>query len=407
MQNKLSDDLVMISTMMMVAKERGEFIQLASELNSTIQKALEIEKSGIAPKENKKTLSATIKFTKQEIDKMSKTFKKEFIANGCVSHIIKRPSGRSGFYYEIRYRRNGYNISVSNKDLKKAKELFIVATYNLQTPEITRRRRLAFKDILMEFIEYKKDKVSMHTWQTYNSRANNYFETEFLNKRIEEIHTIDIDRFMRKFTNEPRTYEEMRTLLNSVFKYSIASGIITHNPVTLVPFKRAKRNNRSALTNEQITEFLKRLKEPTFDEIRQAAYVLYFFGIRPCELDGEARFENGFFICRNRKRKNGLIEYKKIPIPKQAQGLIDFERPILFPYSTSSNLNVMKKALGNGLTPYNLRHTFATLCSQAVSQEIVEVWMGDSSERLVGRVYVHYSDEFMKAQMDKVDFPVK
>ena len=35
---------------------------------------------------------------------------------------------------------------------------------------------------------------------------------------------------------------------------------------------------------------------------------------------------------------------------------------------------------------------------------IVEIWMGDSPERLVGKTYVHYSDEFMKMQMGTVSF---
>ena len=32
--------------------------------------------------------------------------------------------------------------------------------------------------------------------------------------------------------------------------------------------------------------------------------------------------------------------------------------------------------------------------------------MGDSPERLVGKTYVHYSDEFMRKEMDKVKFVV-
>lgn len=60
--------------------------------------------------------------------------------------------------------------------------------------------------------------------------------------------------------------------------------------------------------------------------------------------------------------------------------------------------------MGEGLTPYNLRHTFASVCAEYVSAEVVDIWMGDSPQRLVGKVYVHYSDEFMKAQMAKVKF---
>ena len=58
------------------------------------------------------------------------------------------------------------------------------------------------------------------------------------------------------------------------------------------------------------------------------------------------------------------------------------------------------------VTQYFLRHTFATVCQQYVRPDIVDIWMGDSSERLVGRVYRHFSDEFMQKQMDKVIFDI-
>ena len=66
---------------------------------------------------------------------------------------------------------------------------------------------------------------------------------------------------------------------------------------------------------------------------------------------------------------------------------------------------MMKKALGDGVVPYQLRHTFASICDEKVKREVVELWMGDSPQRLVGKHYVHYSDEFMRSKMDLVNFP--
>ena len=57
------------------------------------------------------------------------------------------------------------------------------------------------------------------------------------------------------------------------------------------------------------------------------------------------------------------------------------------------------------ITQYSLRHTFATNCQQYVRPDIVDIWMGDSSERLVGRVYTHFPDSFMQEEMQKVSFP--
>ena len=399
---KLSEDLIAISTMLMTATERGELIRLANELNSTVLKAMEMEKTAGAPAEKRQALSATVKFTDKEIKGMSKTFKKEFIANGCVAHIIKRPSGKNGIYYEIRYRRNGYNITVSNKNLKTAKRMFVERTMRLEEP--VKIKVITFGVMAEEWLAYKKGKVVDHTWEMYRRYANLYFPKPLLRKDIKSIRTAELNKFMQEFASQPRLYEDMRILLNSIFKYALLNAVISHNPVTLIPFKRAERKSRRSLTAAEIKAFLSTVRQAKYDKIRQTVYVLYFFGVRPCELDEEAHFENGFLVCRNRKRKGGKIEYKKIPVPEQAKEYIDFSLPLTLPGCAQWISKSIAALLPNELTAYSLRHTFATICQKYVRPDIVDIWMGDSPERLVGRVYTHFDDEFMKEQMSKVVF---
>ncbi len=202
-------------------------------------------------------------------------------------------------------------------------------------------------------------------------------------------------------------YEDLRTVLNSIFKYAMASGIITHNPLALIPFKKAERQNRRALTSKEQLLFIERLSLPEFSSYRQSFLIMYYFGLRPCELE-DARFEGNFLIARNAKRKNGKIEYKKIPIPKQAREKLDITQAIILPV-TINRLNLAFKRLlqDDSVTQYYLRHTFATTCSQYITRpDIVDIWMGDSSERLVGRVYTHFSDDFMATQMNSVIFEI-
>lgn len=402
MNGRISEDLINFSAMLMTARGRGELVQLANELNSTILKVIELEKSGQLP-QVRNALSAAIKFTKEEIRGMSKSFKKEFIANGCVAHVTKRPSGKDGVYYEIRYRRNGYNITVSNKDLSKAKQLFIERTAHLDEP--TKPKAITFGQMADEWLSYKKGKITDSTWRGYSVHAQKYITAEMRRRDIRVIRTAQLSEFMSQFENQPRMYEEMRILLNSVFKYALLNGVISHNPVTLIPFKRAERISRRALTEGEIRAFLHNIQEPRFNKVRQTALTLYFFGVRPCELDDEAHFEDGFLVCRNRKRKGGKIEYKKIPVPEQAKEFIDFTQPLCPKVKSDVTLSrKMKDAMPEGLTAYNLRHTFATTCQQFVRPDIVDIWMGDSPERLVGRVYTHFSDDFMREQMTKVKF---
>ena len=103
-----------------------ENIQLILKLasNSITQDKVE----NLVKPTNPDTKSFITHFTKKEIAKMSKTFKKEFIANGLAAHVLKRQNSKNAFIFEIRYRRNGYHIHVSGATLEKAKERFIQET---------------------------------------------------------------------------------------------------------------------------------------------------------------------------------------------------------------------------------------------------------------------------------------
>ena len=351
--------------------------------------------------------SEIITFTKGEITKMDKTFKKHFILNGYIAHVTKRQSGKKGFYYQIRYRRNGYNVEASSVNLQEAKRKFLEKT----KPEnigkyLVKKMKSGFnllEEIFDEWHQYKKGTVNDKEHLRFKANFNHLPE-ELRTKPITQIRTVDIDTVMKDV--KPRKYEELRTLFNGIFKYAVASGIIQHNPVALIKFKRAERQTRDALPKDEIVAFLERIKQPKYDEIRQAMYLLYFFGLRPCEVDNEAHKEGNFLIARNRKRKNGKIEYKKIPIPTQAQGLIDWTKPLTFQTQSKYAQDELIKDLLGGKTGYYLRHTFSTVCQQYVRPDIVDIWMGDSPQRLVGKVYTHFPDEFMYEQMQKVQFPL-
>ena len=408
MKNRLSEELTLLTTRLMMCSNKGEIIHLSGEFGKLIEKVIEQEKT-LAPLEQKSnSITATIKFTKEEVANMAETFKKEFIANGLAARIIKRESGKRTFLYEIRYRRNGYNISASSTDLAEAKKKFL----NMTRPENIEKYRVRvvqsgfhyFKEVAREWLEYKKGKVHERTYTSYVSYCHRYIFPAIGDKPISTIRTIDIDKILKDLT--PRLYEDLRTVFNSVFKYAIGSGLITHNPVALIQFKKADRNARRALTKEEQITLFNRLSIPEYAPYKTLFLIMYYFGLRPCELE-DAHFEGNFLIARNAKRKNGKIEYKKIPVPKQAREKLDLTAPIVSPHRTDVLNRIFKRIIGDqDATQYYLRHTFATTCQQYVRPDIVDIWMGDSSERLVGRVYTHFPDEFMLQEMEKVIFKV-
>ncbi|MGN1052316.1 MAG: phage integrase central domain-containing protein, partial [Candidatus Scatosoma sp.] len=177
------------------------------------------------------------------------------------------------------------------------------------------------KDVFEEWFRYKNGTVTDKELKRFYVNFHS-LPVNLQKKPIASVRTGDIDNVLKAV--KPRKYEELRTLFNGIFKYALASGVIQNNPVALIRFKRAERQSRDTLTEEEIYSFLKRIEQPEFEPIKQGAYLLYFFGLRPCEINEETHREGDFLIARNRKRKNGKIEYKKIPIPKQAENLIDW-----------------------------------------------------------------------------------
>ena len=404
---KLSDDLLQITTRLMLAKERRETLNVAQELTAFVEKVDKLESAKDYQKE--KSISATLKFNRQEISKMSKTFKKEFIANGLAAHIIKRPSGKRGVYYEIRYRRNGYDLYGAATDLAEAKKRFLQQT---EPGEIEKHRtdkmnpsgKNLFREVAEEWFSYKKTKLNPRTYSNYYSYYQRFLLPVFGDRPISTIKTIEVDKVMSE--TKGRIYEDLRIVVNSIFKYALLTSLISNNPVALVPFKKAERKSRRNLTKEEVLFLLHILESKEYEEFRQPILAMLYFGLRPCELE-TARIEGDFLIARNAKRKNGKIEYKKIPISDRIREKLDFSKSFAPPGNIEVLNRVFKKIFhGKNVTQYSLRHTFATKCQEYVRPDIVDIWMGDSPERLVGRVYTHFSDDFMREQMNKVLFDI-
>ena len=353
----------------------------AEKVNIAIQSLLSTylkEASLNVPKNNDfKPLSTIITFTQKEISHMDKDFKKIFIANGLVARIRTRKCGVNSVTYDIRFRSQGYNITSTSKNLQEAKADFLRKTrpeeiekYKMKPSQRKHSTKNALYTIFQEWISLKHGDIGEKAIKRFTSNFNNLPE-ELRYMSVLEIRAIDLDKILKDV--KPRKYEELRTLFNGIFKYAVASGLIQNNPVALIKFKRAERQTREALSEDEIKAFLERINDVKYDKIRQFAYILYFFGLRPCEIDEETHREGEFLIARNRKRKNGKIEYKKIPIPKEAESFIDWNQPLTFQLSDKPRERLFKELL-DGNTAYNLRHTFSSICQQYVRQEIVDIW---------------------------------
>ena len=103
------------------------------------------------------------------------------------------------------------------------------------------KQKDSLEEIFNEWYTVKEGSITGKALQMYKGKFQK-LPVELRKTGISKIRTSDLMQVMKEST--PRQYEDLRTIFNSLFKYAIASGIISHNPVALIPFKRAERQVR-------------------------------------------------------------------------------------------------------------------------------------------------------------------
>lgn len=163
-----------------------------------------------------KSVSSNIYFSLNEVSQMSKTFKKEFIANGLVAHVVKRQRCKNCTIYMIRYRRNGYNICISANSLEEAKKRFIQATKSEQIEHYQKRKKRGpsniFQLVAEEWLSFRKSDLNERTRKNYESYCNRFLFPVLGDMAIADIKTIDVSNIMSAV--QGRIYEDLRIVLN-------------------------------------------------------------------------------------------------------------------------------------------------------------------------------------------------
>ena len=346
-------------------------------------------------------------FTVKEIAKMDKTFKKVFIANGLAAHIMRIKRYKTTISYCIRYRRCGYSICVSASTIEKVKAKFLEAT-RPENIENYKKKHIkspnnTVRSVATEWLKTKEKNIDPRTLRDYQMNCNLRIFPKIGDLRISRVRTSDITEIID--AEKGRVTETLFTIFKGIMLYAMANGDITYNPMLAVKFKKAARTNRRALSPQEEQTFFERIDLPEFEHYKPFFLLQYYFGLRPWELT-DFHFENDFIVALNAKHEhNGEKVYKKIPVPSQLKARLDLSQSIEYNHKTDVLNRVFKRLMNdNTVTQYFLRHTFSTICQQYVRPDIVKIWMGDSPESLVGRVYTHFPDDFMRKQMDLVKF---
>ena len=188
--NNFNAFLETVSSMM----ENKDFVELLKQKKEQKQKEL-------------------LTFTEKEIDKMPKTFRKEFRTDGCTARVYKRQTGKECFVYDIMYRRNGYKVIVTHKSLEEAKRIFIERLKTAQKvekkPKTVPNTFNAFA--LYHFENFRKKKVKEKTYENDLSRYKKYLQPYFEEKPLTKITSLECQDLIEEIDNagKGKTAEEI------------------------------------------------------------------------------------------------------------------------------------------------------------------------------------------------------
>ena len=372
----------------------GYVLKLAEEsatnekLQNLIEKNNAVVKSDV--KEERLDDISELKFTNKEINQMPTTFRKEFRADGCTARIRKKPSGKNGYIYEIRYRRNGYNVGVSNKNLEEAKRLFIEA---LKTAKVSKKITgvpKTFHSFTMYYFEnFRIRKVAEKTYKTDYNRYKKYLQPYFEEIPLVRITPKDCQDLMDELEEEGKgkTAGELFALLSVIFKMAMCHRLIDYNPLDIVIHAKHESDHGVALTKEEEAKLLNNTSDVI---LRNALALGLYTGMRPNEYK-TAKIEGKFIVAVNSKRKNGKVEYKRIPITKMLKPYL--KDGINVP--TEKRLRAAIRAVLPDHKLYDLRTTFYTRCTECgVAEAAMKEFVGHSLGQL-GNAYTDLSDEYL------------
>lgn len=353
------------------------------------------------PQENKQADKSGIllELTKKEISKIPMKFRKDLIIDGRLVRCRKRVSGKNTFNYELRYRRNGYNIQVSSNDLVEAKCKFIQALQEAEKGEqvpVVPTKFCDFADYY--FNKYRVRKVASITLENDLYRYNKHIKPYFGTMQLRDITPMHCQRLLDELAEkgQTKTNNEVYSLLNGIFKMAIAHGIILKNPLAIVIIEKHQRTHGTALTKEEEKKLLDSLEGTRYQMLMAVAL---YTGLRPNEYK-TAKIEGDFIVAKNSKRKNSKIESKKIPIiPMLRQyisGVDKFDFPRLEYMRDQFN-----KILPNHVL-YDLRTTFYTRCEECgVAPPARDEYVGHSRGEL-NNTYSDLSDEYLLKEGQKL-----
>ena len=282
-----------------------------------------------------------------------------------------------------------------------------------------------FSEVAQHWIQYKKPKLRITTWECYEGHVRNHF-SELDHLFINRINVTTIEKFITARETEGMhilTLRKVLVSLNQILDYAVRHHYMSHNPLREAErptdqrsAEEKKEGEINPLKPEQVKALIDIEEVP---KIKILFMLAVFTGARQGELLGakwseidweksqihiQRTFNKGRFFPPKTKESNRNIDIgptvlKELKKWKLACPKSDLD--LIFPNGAGQPINYsnlvqrhFRPALKNANLPmirfHDLRHTFASLLiEQGENIKYIQTQLGHSSPTVTLNVYAH------------------
>ena len=254
------------------------------------------------------------------------------------------------------------------------------------------------------FVIYKKPKPRPNAAVPVEVAIRLHVPDCLKQKKLSELRVIDIDRAISEIPPS-RTQKQVYDVIVGALAKAYRLELLQKDISKLVEPVRYKVKNGSALTEEEIVEFLDRVRGHKLE------YLFRFYILTGCRRHEaltlrweDIRFDRMVIEIRGTK---SYSSFRFIPISGSLDDLLRLiprRSPWVFPYKDDYVTKIFHRFCPEHKL-HDLRHTFATLCAHNnVHPSATQRMLGHSKIDTTMRIYTHVETAYIANEVKKIDF---
>lgn len=333
----------------------------------------------------------------------------------------------------------GKRITVRADSQKELEKLVMETKIKIEMGILTVNNNTTFERYAEHWLKtYKRGTVSDKSYRQYKSSLKLHINPVLGNLKMRDIKKSQCMRVLSEHAGQSRSLvEKLRMTMVQIFDAAIDDEIILRNPAYRLPLPETTSNTHRPVTDDERIHIL-RVSETHYAGLW--VLVMLYCGLRPSEASalqwGDVDLKNKIISVKRSiyreatKTKAGM---RRIPFPDElVNKFIEAKKKAksIYIFTTGENnpLNedkmrrwwnsfrraldidmgaivyrnqIVASVIANDLTPYCLRHTYATdMQAAGIPLNIAKVWLGHSDIKMTADVYTHYTaDNEREARM--------